>query len=706
MFIINHVFLRNDVLERILWISLDGQQLVTISLNGDQTLPIWQERSQLEVALLAGELEWNASVQNHSQLRLESELPETYRQKRDTAWLIIEPLVATPNIFYPSWRGPQITERAKQTSCTKKTIYGYLRRYWQGGQQRNALLPRYDRCGGRGQSRSPGAVKRGRPSLLSQISGQPRGVNITDEMQQQFRRGIRQFYENEQKTPLTQAYQRTLEAYFNEGYDYQDGVWVPLLPSSDQLPTFHQFRYWYEKERDLQHSLIAREGQRRFNHYHRAVTGSSTQMAFGPGSLFQIDATGGDIYLVSELDRQQVLGMPVIYMVIDVFSRMIVGFSVSLENPSWLGAMLALENVTLDKVVFCHEHGITIQPQQWTCHYLPERLLADRGELEGYDADQLVLALNIQVANTPPYRADWKGIVERHFRLTNDRLIRWLPGASYAYRERGDSDYRLGARLTLSEFRQLLIHCILYHNQHHRMDWYPLEGDLIADGIEPYPLDLWQWGLTHRAGHLRQVQPDIVRMNLLPKKMASVSRRGILFEGLHYTCELAQQEQWFVKARQRWKIPVVYDPRSTDVIYLRLEHGQRLEPCYLLERDRVFKQRNWYEVMDYHQQRKLSKEVAQTRQQQATAHFHAQIDHIVQDGVAQTDSARQGESVNKHHMRATRQLEREIEREKEQWLLTEQVEEASPDTAIYISPPQPFDQLRQIRDERNPSNGE
>ncbi|MBW4419912.1 MAG: transposase family protein [Myxacorys californica WJT36-NPBG1] len=140
-------------------------------------------------------------------------------------------------------------------------------------------------------------------------------------------------------------------------------------------------------------------------------------MAFGPGSIYQIDATIGDIYLVSSLDRTRIIGRPVIYVVIDVFSRMIVGMSVTLEGPSWVGAMQAMENAASDKVTFCQEYGIEIAEEDWASYHLPEMILADRGEFEGYMADNLVNALNIRVSNTPPYRADWKAIVERNFRL-------------------------------------------------------------------------------------------------------------------------------------------------------------------------------------------------------------------------------------------------------------------------------------------------
>ena len=76
-----------------------------------------------------------------------------------------------------------------------------------------------------------------------------------------------------------------------------------------------------------------------------------------PGTRFQIDATIADIYLVSSLDVNKVIGRPVIYAVIDVFSyryRIIC----RLEGPSWIGAMMALDNMVADKVHFVNSMGL------------------------------------------------------------------------------------------------------------------------------------------------------------------------------------------------------------------------------------------------------------------------------------------------------------------------------------------------------------
>ena len=52
----------------------------------------------------------------------------------------------------------------------------------------------------------------------------------------------------------------------------------------------------------------------------------------------------------------------------------------------------------------------------------PREMLSD-------NAESLIMNLGITVKNTPPFRADWKPLVERYFKLTNERTKSLLPGA-------------------------------------------------------------------------------------------------------------------------------------------------------------------------------------------------------------------------------------------------------------------------------------
>ena len=350
---------------------------------------------------------------------------------------------------------------------------------------------------------------------------------------------------------------------------------------------------------------------------------------------------------------------------------------VTLEGPSWVGAMLALDNVVSDKVALCAEYGITIREEDWPCHHLPEGLLADRGEFEGYQADHLVNALNVRVSNTPPYRADWKGIIERHFRIANDRVIHFTPGAVRRPHVRGGEDYRLDAALTLDEFRRLLICYALDHNQNHYLAWYRKDEWQIADDVERYPLELWNWGLRNRAGHLRTAPRDLARLHLLPRKSAMVTYRGIHLErDLYYTCDLAQREGWFTRARARGarKVEVSYDPRAIDTIYLHLDGGGRLESCRLVEASRAFRGRDWHEVADYFAREKQLAAAARGRSQQTRAALNAQQDRIISAALEKTDAARavagyQSKRARTAGIRDNRQEERRHERERQAWRL-------------------------------------
>lgn len=683
-------------MERVLWLS--ENEVVLIDVSGSRALPHLQPRAGLEDALV------------HHQARMleldpyvtiglaDDQLSPAARAHRDRAWAALRPLVETyiPDLFLEHERGKLLTARALEMGVSKTTLYGYLRRYWQRGQTPNALLPDFHLCGAPGKERRDHGQKRGRPRTDSTIQG----VNVTSFMRELFQKGIRRFYESEPGHSLRDAYQRTLERYFNQGYEIRDGVRVPVLPPVDQLPTFGQFEYWFHKHRPLVRSLVKREGQNRYNRQYRPLLNESTGMAFGPGSVYQIDATVGDIYLVSELNPQHLIGRPVIYLVVDVFSRMVVGLSVTLEGPSWLGAMLALENAAVEKTGFCARYGVTLSAGEWPAQHLPEMLLADRGELEGYNGDHIAHALNIVVSNTAPYRADMKGIVEQCFRLANLRLLHHLPGA-VREQERGTGDYRLEATLTLNQLTTLLIRSILYHNHHHVMLDYPFDQDMLRDGVEPRPLEVWQWGIQHRSGHLRTLPVETLRLSLLPQAEATVTRQGIRFRKLHYTCSTAVEAGWFVRAGQsgRWSVRVSFDPRLVDWLYLWHDAGQRVEPCLLLDQAKQahFQGMDWDTVRDITAQQSVHQQSAQQRQAQGRAVLNAHKDQMVRQAEqAALEQTTPNKSAKLRGIRDHRQQERVQQRSAEAWRLADNMppEVNSEADEDYVPPAQYLDLLR------------
>src|SRR5690625_8001665 len=94
------------------------------------------------------------------------------------------------------------------------------------------------------------------------------------------------------------------------------------------------------------------------------------------------------------------------------------------------------------------------------------------------------------------------------------------------YRERGDRDYRLDATLNLKEFTALIITMALHPNQK-VIEKYPVEKAMVAEGLVPTPINLWNWGIQNRKGRLRTIDRNIIRLNVLLRGKATISSDGI-----------------------------------------------------------------------------------------------------------------------------------------------------------------------------------
>jgi len=593
---------------------------------------------------------------------------------------IIEPVISNNNVFNPKVCSVLIRNAAKDSGRDPKMIRLFVHRYWRGGEVEQVLLPRYHRCGtNRKEDKKKNYAKLGRRSDTV-------GVNMDAVAEERFRTGIKLFYENEKGRSLRYAYEKTKETFFHKGKYKKHGVKVPQLPPSDETPSYRQFVYFFKKNQNIVTTSIAREGQHAHNLHHRAIPGDSTLDAEGPGYLVQLDPTIGDLHLVSEFDRSRIIGRPVIYIIIDVFTRLIVGMSVSLEAPSWLGAMLSLENMVHKKVDFCREYGYTITEEDWPCHHLPKAIVADRGELLSKNSDSLGKILGIKVINTPPYRPDWKAIVERYFRVLNEAVIDWVPGAVREYLPRSGHDYRLDSCLTLYELRQLLIGCILEHNMSHKIEDYPRDKDMIADGVQPYPAQLWNWGIANRRGMLRERPPAAVRIDLLPPDKASITPEGIRFKGLYYECERAWKEKWFEKARIAGyeSVPMAYDPRTVEKIYLRMDEGRQVEECKLMPKCQMWINFDWQDIEDRRRlEKRLAKEPAQ-QAHQTQAEIHSKQEQIIRDAQEKTAIARKGlnNADLKRGIGENRAEELAYERAKELQLLTTISTLSRPDSSL------------------------
>lgn len=689
---------------RLIYSDIFDDIAFVIDVNSNKGLPAFHRTSRLAKDLESGIAKIILS-DTWARIISEAELSEKEKEIRDKAWTIIEEFTKPenePDVYCKKVLGKLVQKTANEHHTTPTTVYKYFRRYLQRGKTKNALLPDYQNSGGIGKERKI-EKKLGRKRKFEHITDIGKGVNVDERIKKIFRVAISQFYYDPKETSLQTVYNLMLKEYFYEDYSNDGGIRKPFLISQDQIPTYAQFHYFYRKERNVKKEVISRKGKGVYELTHRAILGSATNEVFGPGSRYEIDATVADVYLVSRFNRNWIIGRPIVYIVIDVFSRMVAGVYVGLEGPSWLGAMMALANTVSDKVSFCNEYGIFIDKEDWTCDSLPETLLADGGELAGKAVETLATNLNVRIETTSPYRGDLKGIVERYFKTISEKVKPFLPGyvIKDADKRRG-YEYRLDAKLDIYQFTKIIVAGILNHNRSY-LNYYKRDGEMIENNVQAVPTNLWKWGVKNRSGIPRYFAEDRVKLNLLPSGYGKITRSGILFKKMEYSCEKAIKEGWFEKGnpRNRERVEIVYDFRNLNHVYLREANGRGFENCYLLPTEGKYLNRDYYEIEHYHNQDQLDQQLNQPETQQEFADFAAIAEQVTNEA-EQLAQEQQNENLSKRSriskITDNRNFEKNYIREKEAFELGEKEAQKVPAT---VSPFRPKDVAESKHSETN-----
>lgn len=661
--------------ERIRVLEIDELFVYVVDLDGDTSMPKQEYKQKFQEELEGDKL---VKIKDpYIRIFKEDELTEIQIVKRNDDWEFIQRywIEYKNEILNKSKRAKALRNICDESNKGMIKVKRLFSRFWQRGMNRNALLPDYDKSGGRGKEKKLSTLKTGKPRKVDYYGTVSEGINITEDVKKHFEIAINKYYRNYRKVNLTEVYTLMLRDFYSDRYK-ENGEIKHRVWDRSMIPTYQQFYYWFKKNEDVKKDIIFRESEKEFNLKKRELLSNSLQETDGPGTRFQVDATIADVYLVSSLNKNRVIGRPIVYAIIDVFSRIVTGIYVGLEGPSWIGAMMALDNMICDKVEYCEKYGIQISEEQWPCKHLPEIIIADRGEFEGYSVENLINNLNMKIENTSPYRGDLKGIIERSFRTTNEKIKHKTPGAiQKEFRERGDRDYRLDATLTLEQFTKIYINMVLHHNNK-TIDKYPMEKEMIADEISPTPINLWNWGIENKKGRLKTVDREILRLNILPKDKASISRAGISFKGLYYSSNKAIKEQWFINLKVR-SVAVVYDPRNMNKIYIPHNSGLDYDECNLTDVSLQYKDCLLEEIIFNEELESELREKDLRGQLQNNIDLETEIENIVKE--AQKEKAKDidyNKSPNQKlkQIKRNRSVEKEINRQRESFILGDAID--------------------------------
>lgn len=333
------------------------------------------------------------------------------------------------------------------------------------------------------------------------------------------------------------------------------------------INTLHQrIRAIDEKER-----CRRRLGPRAASHKHNPLRGSFPETIV-PNALVQIDHTPVDLTLVDEQHRLPI-GRPYLTMCIDVHTRMITGFCLTLDPPSSTSAALAITHAVMKKDYWLAKMDIHAE---WPIYGKMQTIHVDnasefRGKALGRGCDEHGISLEWRPKGQPNYGPH----IERAFRTFMEETHN-IPGTTFSnVRDKRDYDSEGRACFTLRELELwitiYIVYC--YHNSAH-------------EGICDFPPINFYARCVHGTSDAPGVGlPEAIdneekfRIDFLPFEEKTVQRKGVVWDYIHYYAPVLKNRIVEKDARGgSRKFVFARDPRDISVIYFLDPESETYHP--------------------------------------------------------------------------------------------------------------------------------
>jgi putative transposase len=286
-----------------------------------------------------------------------------------------------------------------------------------------------------------------------------------------------------------------------------------------------------------------------------------------PLSLVQIDHTLVDVIVVDSRTREPIQ-RPWLTLAIDVHSRCVAGFHLSLDAPSATSVALCVAHAALPKAGWLMARDVE---GEWPVQGVLERLHLDNAKEFHAEAlkrgcDQYGIAVDYRPVRTPHYG----GHIERLIGTMMGK-VHLLPGTTFSdVRSKGDIDPSKTAAMTLDEVERWLAHAIVgvYHRELHR-------------GIGATPLAAWQRGLAGgtdqpgRGATTPVADPRRFLIDFLPMERRLVRRQGVFLFSIAYWSDVLR-----TLIGEREKMIIRYDPRDLSRVHLLTPDGAYYDLSY------------------------------------------------------------------------------------------------------------------------------
>lgn len=425
---------------------------------------------------------------------------------------VLKPLIKKPFCTL------QIAKKAsKKLGLKERQFYNLVKIYRESGCKLVSLVPRTT-SGGEGKGR----INKDLEDIINTV--------------------IRNFYLKDQRLKASKVIEEVRLACFNN----------KISPPSESTILRRLRACYTEKE-----VTSKRFGTKAAKAKHSVVQGKFPQQEY-PLQTYQIDHTVVDLIIVDELYRQPI-GRPYITVAIDVYSRCIAGFCLTLEPPSAVSVGLCLVHAVLDKKYWLATKKIEAE---WPIWGKPERIYVDNGaDFHGVALKRGCAAHGIEIDYRPIGKCHYGGIIERVIG-TLMQLVHQLPGTTFSnIKEKGEYRSEDKASLTLLELEKWLI--IAIANYYHKK---------LHSGLKKPPLDQYRDRILGTENSPGLGYPAKINdgerflIDFLPIEFRSLQRHGFMLDHIaYYNNSLSP----FLANRGRHsKFLIRRDPRDLSKIYV------------------------------------------------------------------------------------------------------------------------------------------
>jgi putative transposase len=281
-----------------------------------------------------------------------------------------------------------------------------------------------------------------------------------------------------------------------------------------------------------------------------------------PLALVQIDHTKVDINIVDEIYRQ-VIGRPWITVLIDVFSRMVIGFYLSLDPPGDMSVGQAIANSIQRKESWLAKFNITVP---YPCWGIMSIIHADNaGEFHSNMIKRAGKEYSIDIEWRPVKQPRYGAHIERLLGSLLKRIHR-LTGTTFSnVEEKGDYDSEKYAQMTLTELEEWILLFItgVYHQRIHK-------------GLKMSPIKQYENGILGTKdipgrGYPRAIlNEDRLRLDLMPGEYRTIQESGVTWDYIWYKSGVLNRYKNATEPdnpNRKMKFLFKRDPRNISVIY-------------------------------------------------------------------------------------------------------------------------------------------